>query len=111
MTLVKDYLFALHITWLNYGINKNEETKKFLNSIVEVGTVGLAAKAAISALKAIPGINIGAAVLNAIIAGSIVAALAKGQFTHLNKSVWARKRLPILIGLRKSLSPNYYLNL
>lgn len=62
-----------------YGINKNEETKKFLNSIVEVGTVGLAAKAAISALKAIPGINIGAAVLNAIIAGSIVAALGEGS--------------------------------
>lgn len=62
-----------------YGINKDEKSKKFLNSIVEVGTVGLAAKAAISALKAIPGINIGASVLNAIIAGSIVAALGEGS--------------------------------
>ena len=62
-----------------YDINKNEETKKFLNSIVEVGTVGIAAKTAISALKAIPGVNIGASVLNAIIAGSIVAALGEGS--------------------------------
>lgn len=62
-----------------YGINKDEESKKFLNSIVEVGTVGVAAKAAISALKAIPGIGIGASVINAIIAGSIVAALGEGS--------------------------------
>lgn len=61
-----------------YGINKDEKAKEFLNSIVEVGTVGLAAKAVIGALKAIPGINIGVAVLNAIIAGSIVAALGEG---------------------------------
>lgn len=62
-----------------YGIKKDEKSKKFLNSIVEVGTVGVAAKAAITALKAIPGINISAAILNAIIAGSIVAALGEGS--------------------------------
>ena len=62
-----------------YEINKNEESKEFLNSIVEVGTVGTAAKATINALKAIPGINIGAATINAIIAGSIVAALGEGS--------------------------------
>ena len=56
-----------------YGINKNEESKQFFNSIVEVGTVSVVAKSAISALKAIPGVNLGASVLNAIIAGSIVA--------------------------------------
>lgn len=61
-----------------YGINKTEGSKQFINSIVEVGTVSLAAKAAISALKAIPGINIGASVLNAVIAGSIVTAIGEG---------------------------------
>lgn len=61
-----------------YGINKNEESKQFFNSIVEVGTVSVVAKSAISALKAIPGVNLGASVLNAIIAGSIVAALGEG---------------------------------
>src|SRR5699024_780370 len=43
-----------------YEINKDEQSKQFFNSIVEVGTVSVAAKTAISALKAIPGINIGA---------------------------------------------------
>ena len=61
-----------------YGISKNEESKQFFNSIVEVGTVSVAAKSAISALKAIPGLNLGASVLNAIIAGSMVAALGEG---------------------------------
>lgn len=61
-----------------YGIAKNEESKQFFNSIVEVGTVGTAAKTALSALKAIPGVNLGASVLNAIIAGSFVAALGEG---------------------------------
>ena len=50
-----------------------------MNSIVEVGTVGAAAKALISALKAIPGINIAASVINAVIAGVIVAVLGEGS--------------------------------
>jgi len=62
-----------------YGINKDEGSKQFLNSIIKVGTVGVVAKGAISALKAIPGINIAASVVNAIIAGSIVAALGEGS--------------------------------
>jgi len=61
-----------------YGISKNEDSKQFFNSIVEVGTVSMAAKAAINALKAIPGVNLGASVLNAIIAGSIVATIGEG---------------------------------
>lgn len=62
-----------------YGINKQENAKMFLNSIVEVGTVSVVAKTAISALKAIPGINIAASILNAIIAGGIVAALGEAS--------------------------------
>ena len=62
-----------------YGIHNDDKSKQFFNSIVEVGTVSLAAKTVISALKAIPGINVGAAVLNAVIAGSIVAALGEGM--------------------------------
>lgn len=62
-----------------YGINKNEASKKLFNSIIEVGTVSAAAKAAISALKAIPGVNIAASVLNAVIAGCIVAAMGEGS--------------------------------
>lgn len=68
-----------------YGINKDEQSKQFLNSIVEVGTIGVAAKTAISALKVIPGINIGASVLNAIIAGAIVAAIGEGSIYAFEK--------------------------
>lgn len=61
-----------------YGVKNDEQSKQFFNSIIEVGTVSTAAKTAIAALKNIPGINIGASVLNAIIAGSIIAALGEG---------------------------------
>jgi len=66
------------LAWI-YDINKSDASKRFISSIVEVGTVGTVAKAAISSLKAIPGINLGASVINAIVAGSIVAALGQGS--------------------------------
>lgn len=50
---------------------------QFFNSIVEVGTVSTAAKAVISGLKAIPGVNLAVGIVNAIIAGSFVAAIGK----------------------------------
>ena len=62
-----------------YGIQNDEKFKKTLNSIVQVGTVSLAAKTLISALKAIPGIGIGASALNAIIAGGIVAGIGEAS--------------------------------
>lgn len=68
-----------------YEVNKDEQSKQFFNSIVEVGTVSVAAKTAISALKAIPGINIGASVLNAVIAGAIVAAMGEGAIYVFEK--------------------------
>lgn len=84
-----------------YGINKDEDSKKFLNSIVEVGTVGVAAKAAISALKAIPGINIGAAVINAIIAGSIVAALGEGSIYAFEQVYLGKKTVDDIDWVKK----------
>lgn len=99
-------LAPLEITLVNalaqiYGISKNEMSKKFLNSIIEVGTVSIAAKSAISALKAIPGLNLAASVINAIIAGSFVAAIGEGTIYAFeqvylgNKSVtdidWVKK--------------------
>lgn len=62
-----------------YEIGKNEKSNKFINSIIQAGTVGTAAKAAISALKAIPGVNIAASALNAIVAGTIVALLGEAS--------------------------------
>ena len=86
-----------------YGIRKGDQAKLLKNTIVEVGTISTAAKAAISALKAIPGIGLATGVLNAVIAGGIVAALGEGSiyvFEQIylgNKSVddidWVRKIL------------------
>ena len=59
-----------------YGIHKGEEFKKFFDSIVEIGAVSVVAKAVINARKAIPGIGLAASVVNAIIAGCFVAAIA-----------------------------------
>lgn len=62
-----------------YEIGKGDELTLLKNTIVEVGTVSTAAKAAISALKAIPGINLATGIVNAVIAGGIVAALGEGS--------------------------------
>ena len=74
-----------------YEIHKNEETKRFFNTIVEVGTVSVVAKSALNALKAIPGVNLGASVLNAITAGTIVAALGEGTI-YAFEQVYLGKR-------------------
>lgn len=84
-----------------YGINKDEQSKQFLNSIVEVGTIGVAAKTAISALKVIPGINIGASVLNAIIAGAIVAAVGEGSIYAFEKIYTGEKSIEDIDWVKK----------
>ena len=61
-----------------YGIKNDEDSKLFLDSIVKVGTVSTVAKTVISSLRSIPGINLAASVVNAVIAGSIVAGLGEG---------------------------------
>lgn len=76
-----------------YGIKNDDESKAFFNTIVEVGTVGAVAKTAITALKAIPGINIAASVLNAIIAGCIVAALGEGTIYAFEQVYLGHKTL------------------
>ena len=89
-------LKPIEITEINaiakvYGIKNDQQTKKFFNSIIEVGTVSIAAKTAIAALKNIPGINIGASILNAIIAGSIIAAIGEGT-TYIFEQIYLEKR-------------------
>ena len=56
-----------------------------------MGTVGAAAKASISAIKAIPGINIAAAALNAVIAGVFVAIIGETS-KYLFEQVYTGKR-------------------
>lgn len=97
-----------------YEINKGEDSKQFLNSIVEVGTVSTAAKAAIGALKAVPGINIAASVLNAIIAGAIVAAIGEGCIYAFEKVYTGEKSIEDIDWVKKvmesKLSPQFIEN-
>ena len=97
-----------------YEINKGEDSKQFLNSIVEVGTVSTAAKAAISTLKAVPGINIAASVLNAIIAGAIVAAIGEGCIYAFEKVYTGEKSIEDIDWVKKvmesKLSPQFIEN-
>ena len=74
-----------------YGIPQDENAKQFISSIIEVGTVGVVAKTAISALKAIPGVNVGASVLNAMIAGSLVAAIGEGAIYAVEQVYTGKK--------------------
>lgn len=90
-----------------YNVNKDEEAKRLLNSIVEVGTVSAAAKAAISALKAIPGINLAASVLNAIIAGSIVAALGEGTAYVFEQIYLGKKTVADIDWVKKILEAKF----
>lgn len=61
-----------------YGLAKGEKFDAISDTIIDVGTVSVAAKGAIGVLKAIPGINLAADVLNATVAASFVAALGEG---------------------------------
>ena len=61
-----------------YGLAKEDEFAALSDTIIDVGTVSVAAKGAISVLKAIPGINVAAEILNATVAASFIAALGEG---------------------------------
>ena len=74
-----------------WGIKKNEQSKALLDTIIEVGTVGVAGKLIAGGLKAIPGINVGAAVVNAFIAGSIVFALGEGA-SYVFEQIYTGKK-------------------
>lgn len=76
-----------------YGIEDNDDSRRFMNSIVEAGTASVAAKAAIGGLKAIPGVNIAASVLNAIIAGCIVAVIGEASAYAFGKVYTGEKSI------------------
>lgn len=90
-----------------YGIKNNADSKQFFNSIIEVGTVGAAAKTALSALKAIPGINLGASVMNAIIAGSFVAALGEGTIYAFEQVYLGKKSITDIDWVKKIIETKF----
>lgn len=54
-----------------YGIQDEEVANEVVNNVLKVGATTMAGKALLNALKAIPGLNVAVAVLNAAVAGSI----------------------------------------
>ena len=61
-----------------YGLADGDQFDAISDTIIDVGTISVAAKGAISVLKAIPGINVAAEILNASVAASFVTALGEG---------------------------------
>lgn len=94
-----------------YGIKNNEKSKLFINSIIEVGTVSTIAKATISTLKAIPGINLAAGVLNAIIAGSFVAALGEGSIYAFEQIYLGNKTIDDINWIQKVIESKFSNNM
>ena len=84
-----------------YEVKNSEESKRFINSIVEVGTVSFAAKGAIQALKAVPGINLAASVINSIIAASFVAAIGEGSVYAFEKVYLGEKSVADIDWVKK----------
>ena len=84
-----------------YGINKSDKGKRFLNSIIEVGTVSAGAKQIINLIKAIPGLNVAGAVLNAVIAGVICGALGEAAIYAFEQVYLGNKTLDDIDWLKK----------
>ncbi len=86
-----------------YGIRKGDQAKLLKNTIVEVGTISTAAKAAISTLKAIPGVGLATSVINAVIASGIVAALGEGSIYVFEQIYLGNKDISDVDWVRKIL--------
>ncbi|MBR4760874.1 MAG: 50S ribosome-binding GTPase, partial [Lachnospiraceae bacterium] len=70
-----------------YNLDKKDNyVNSVVTRIIEAGTVGIVAKAAINKLKLIPGVaNLAADVLNAIVAGSIVLSIGEASAIIMEK--------------------------
>ena len=60
-----------------YGINKDDESKKFIDTLVEAGTISTAAKGALSSFKQVAKQFPVVKVANAVVAGGFVATLGE----------------------------------
>ncbi len=74
-----------------WGVKKNENSKDLFDTMIDVGTVGAAGKLLAGGLKLVPAINIGAAVVNAVIAGSIIFALGEGT-SYIFEQIYTGKK-------------------
>lgn len=70
-----------------YETETKSEAKEFIDTLLQMGTVGLVAKKSIEMIKAIPGIHVGAQVLNSLVAGSIIMLLGEGS-TYIFQQIY-----------------------
>ncbi len=90
-----------------YGIAKDDKSRDFIKKIIEVGTASTVIKTAASTLKAIPGINLGSSVINAIIAGCIVAVIGESAIFAFEQVSSGKKTLDDLEWLQKLVESKF----
>lgn len=68
-----------------YDFKRGDNSSSIIEALIGGGTIAAAAKMIVSALKAIPGINIAAAAINIIVASVITAILGEVIITFMDK--------------------------
>jgi uncharacterized protein (DUF697 family) len=86
-----------------YGLNNKEQLQKFKDSFFEVGAVTTTAKAIIANLKNVPGLHIAGGLLNAVVAGTIVAALGEATVYAMEQVYLGKKTFDDVDWLKKVL--------
>ena len=74
-----------------WGLKKTKKSKELLKLMTDIGTVSITGKTLASSLKLIPGVNLGAAALNAIISGIIIFALGEAS-TYVFEQIYTGKK-------------------
>lgn len=90
-----------------YGIRRDEDSKLFFAQLIEAGTVGAAAKTALGALKAIPGVGLAAAALNAVVAGCFIAALGEGSIYIFEQVYLGKKTVADIDWVKKVIESRF----
>lgn len=93
-----------------YGVSTKDKGRNFINSIIQVGTVSAAAKFAISAARAIPGVGIAVTVLDAVIAGSFAAAIGEGSIYAFEQVYLGQKSLDDIEWVTKLMENQFSAN-
>ena len=76
-----------------YEMETKSEAKEFIDILLQMGTVGLVAKKSIEMINAIPGIHVGAQVLNGLVAGTIIMLLGEGSTSIFEQIYLGNKTL------------------
>mgnify|MGYP004505590611 FL=1 len=76
-----------------YEMETKSEAKEFIDTLLQMGTVELVAKKSIEMIKAIPGIHVGAQVLNGLVAGTIIMLLGEGSTSIFEQIYLGNKTL------------------